>query len=58
MRKPFAFIALLILTGGIFFNSCVKKVPEKIVWSESFDQGFSLAQDQDRNLLVDFDMQG
>jgi hypothetical protein len=44
--------------GGIFFNSCVKKVPEKIVWNHSFDQGLKLAEDQEKNLMVVFDKDG
>lgn len=58
MRKLFALLVILIFTIGIFFNSCVKKIPEQIVWNESFDQGLMLAQDQGKNLLVDFDKDG
>ncbi len=58
MRKYFIFVLLLNLGAGVFFNSCVKKIPEKIIWLESFDQGLKSAQDQGKNILVDFDKDG
>lgn len=58
MSRIFGVIVLLIFMGGILLNSCVKKVPEQIVWSQSLDEGLALAQDQDKNLLVEFDKEG
>jgi len=58
MRKTFLFVTILSLVAGILFVSCVKKVPEKIVWNQSFDQGLKLAQDEGKNLMVDFDKEG
>ncbi len=58
MRKTLAFITTLSLVWGILFVSCVKKVPEKIVWNQSFEQGLKLAQDEGKNLMVEFDKEG
>ncbi len=58
MRRYFAFVVLLVLIGGMFFNSCVKKIPEEIVWNESFAQGLTLAQEQGKYLMVEFDKEG
>ncbi|KPL04017.1 MAG: hypothetical protein AMJ90_02250 [candidate division Zixibacteria bacterium SM23_73_2] len=43
----FAFFPLVLF-------SCVKKIPEKIEWQTSLDQGLELAEKQNRKLLVDF----
>lgn len=58
MRNTLAFAMALTLVAGIFFASCVKKVPEKITWNQSFDQGLKLAQDEGKNLMVEFDKEG
>lgn len=55
MCKTLVFVTIVSLAVGSFFTSCVKKVPEKIVWNQSFDQGLKLAQDEGKNLMVDFD---
>lgn len=58
MRKSFVVTFLLIFTGGIFLNSCVRKIPDEIVWNDSFDHGRELAQSEGKNLLVEFDKDG
>jgi len=58
MRKSFVLTFLLIFTGGIFLNSCVRRIPDEIVWNDSFDQGLELAQSEGKNLLVEFDKDG
>jgi hypothetical protein len=58
MRKMLVLITVLCFMGGIFVNSCVKKVPENIVWNHSLDQGLKLAEDQGKNLMVVFDKDG
>jgi hypothetical protein len=58
MRKYLILVFILILGAGAFFNSCVKKVPENIIWLEPFDQGLKSAQDQGKNLLVAFEKDG
>ncbi|MGB2698092.1 MAG: hypothetical protein WBD28_09595 [Candidatus Zixiibacteriota bacterium] len=58
MRKFLVLTFLLSLGAIVFLNSCVKKVPEKIIWLESFDQGVKLAQGQGKNLLTDFEKEG
>lgn len=58
MRKLLVLIFLLSLGTFVFLNSCVKKVPEKIIWLESFEQGVNLAQGQGKNLLADFEKEG
>jgi len=58
MSRTFVLIALLIFACGMLLNSCVKKVPEHIVWSQSLDEGLTLARDQGKNLLVEFYKEG
>ena len=58
MRKLFVLIFILSLGTFVFLNSCVKKIPEKIIWLESFEQGVSLAQSQGKSLLAEFDKEG
>lgn len=58
MRKLVVLIFILSLGTFIFLNSCVKKVPEKIIWLESIDQGMNLAQSQGENLMVEFEKEG
>jgi hypothetical protein len=58
MRKFLVLIFLLSLWIFVFLNSCVKKIPEQIIWLESFDQGVNLAQSQGKSLLAEFDKEG
>lgn len=49
------FLLTVLLTGVILLSfCCVKKVPDKIVWNSSLTEGFKLAQEKNKNLLVDF----
>ena len=58
MSKTLVLVIVLSLAAGVFFASCVKKIPEKIAWNKSFDQGLTLAQDEGKNLMVDFEKEG
>ena len=58
MRKLFVLIFILNVGTFVFLNSCVKKIPEQIIWLESFEQGVSLAQSQGKSLLAEFDKEG
>ncbi len=42
-----AFLALVL-------SSCVKKIPEKIEWNTSLEEGFKLAKEAKKKLLLDF----
>jgi len=58
MRRLLVITFLLGLGTFVFLNSCVKKVPDKITWLESFDQGVNLAQTQGKSLLAEFEKEG
>ena len=49
------FLLTIVFAGLVLVSfSCVKKVPDKIVWNSSLTEGFRLAQEKNKNLLVDF----
>jgi len=51
-RKYFVFFVLALCV--LVLSSCVKKIPEKIEWNTSLEQGFDLSKKQGKKLLVDF----
>ncbi len=54
-KMPKRFSLFFVLSFLIlFFPSCVKKIPEKIEWNTSLEEGFKLANEEKKKLLVDF----
>jgi len=51
-KRFFLFFVFTFLAFVLF--SCVKKIPEKIEWNTSLEEGFKFANEEKKKLLVDF----